>query len=74
MRSAIVVGGLAVAIWVSSAADANAQYRRVCAVYEDRSMLCYYDNFRQCREAVFGLRADCIVNPEYDPVLDRRSR
>jgi hypothetical protein len=74
MRFAFV-GAVLVAGFLSGlSTDANAQYRRVCAMYSDRSMLCYYDNFKQCWEYVFGLRATCIANPAYDPERDRRSR
>jgi hypothetical protein len=75
MRFAIIGGALAAALLVGLSSQASAQYRRVCAIYHDGSMLCYYDNFRQCRQAIFGLgRASCILNPGYDPYLDRRSR
>jgi hypothetical protein len=74
MRFALFGAALTLALLAGFSSDANAQHRRVCAMYSDRSMLCYYDNFKQCWEYAFGLRATCIPNPGYDAERDRRSR
>lgn len=75
MRTIIIAGALAAAALAGFATDASAQYRRVCAIYADGSMLCYYDNMRQCYAAISGLgRASCIYNSGYNPREDRRSR
>jgi hypothetical protein len=75
MRTMLIAGALAAAALAGFATGASAQYRRVCAVYGDGSMLCYYDNMRQCYAAISGLgRASCTYNPGYDPKEDRRTR
>jgi hypothetical protein len=75
MRTMLIAGALAAAALAGLATDASAQYRRVCAIYGDGSMLCYYDSMRQCYAAISGLgRASCTWNPAYNPREDRRTR
>lgn len=75
MRTTLIAGALAAAALAGFATDAIAQYRRVCAIYRDGSMLCYYDNMRQCYDAISGLGgATCTFNPGYNPHEDRRTR
>ncbi len=76
MRTMLIAGALAAAALAGFATDASAQYRRVCAVYRDGSMLCYYDNMQQCYAAISGLGfgTSCTANPAYNPREDRRTR
>jgi hypothetical protein len=76
MRTTLISGALAAAALAGFATVASAQYRRVCAIYADGSMLCYYDNMDQCYAAISGLGpgTTCTWNPAYNPREDRRTR
>ncbi len=62
---ALATAALAIAAHVGFAGDAQAQNRRVCAVYRDGSMLCYYDSVRQCQLAISGVGGYCSFNPAW---------
>ena len=65
MRTMIIAGALGGALLAGLPGPAAAQQgnRAFCSLDQDGRMLCYYDSWQQCQEAMRGVQGGCMASP-----------
>ncbi len=70
MRTTLIAGALAAAalggvllVGLPGPATAQQGNRAFCSLDQDSRMLCYYDTWQQCQEAMRGVQGGCMASP-----------